>query len=320
MRTSAEKVRSPRGRGGHLRRAAGYLLYGLVAVVFALWLMFPVQSVQRLLLDALAGIAPGMEWRVGRVDLRLPLILRVENVSAFLPANRQTPALHVDRLDLWPHWEASLRDRDLWLNYDLQIGDGVIQGRLRRQSQPRQFTVHGTIQGLSLAAVPLLAGKLGRPLEGTLFASYEGKGCPGADHACLWNMQCRLARGKLALVRPLLRHTELPFSQVSMLVHGKGGDMAITEGKIDSPLGKGWFNGSVTLASDPLQSLLKLRGGLHPQPALFKHFENTVELQAVRRELEKKPLPFSISGTAAQPGIHFESMAMQISTLEKETR
>nr|WP_321465004.1 type II secretion system protein GspN [uncultured Desulfobulbus sp.] len=317
MRTSTERGASSRGR---LRRAAGYLLYALFAVVLSLWLMFPVQSVQRLLQDALSGIVPGVEWRVGRVELRLPLILRVENVFAFLPANRETPALQVDRLDVGPNWDASIRNRDLWLNYDLRIGAGVIQGRLRRQPQPGQFTVHGAVQGLPLAAVPLLAGKLGRQLEGTLSASYEGKGCPGADHACLWNMQCKIASGKLALARPMLRHTELPFSLVSLLVHGKGAEMTIAEGKIDSPLGKGWFNGSVTLAADPLQSLLKLRGGLHPQPALFKHFENTVELQAVRRELEKKPLPFSISGSAVQPGVHFESMAMQISTLEKETR
>ena len=297
----------------------GYLGYSLIAALVSLWLLFPAQSVRDAVVRVLATLSPDVAWRVGEVELRWPFMLRVTAVEGYT-AGRDLPALRIDRLDIGPDWVSSIREQALWLRYDLLIGSGVVHGRLVRRSTPLQYTFSGTARGIALDKMPLLGSRLGRNIQGLVSATYEGQGCPGVQNACSWKMQCTLENGRLSLVRPLLGHRELPFSRVSMLLSGKGKEMGMTEGKIDSLLGSGWFNGTVILAADPMQSQLRLRGGLHPQPAFFEGVEQTVALESLRRAVEEKALPFNLSGTLRHPGIHFESLAMEMFALEKETR
>ncbi len=303
--------------GGGWYRGLGYLLYALVAAVIALWLLFPARNVQQFMTHALERLAPGIAWQVGRVELRLPFILCVQGVAGSVE-KIDAPPLQVDQLEVWPDWGSSLRERSLWLNYQLRLGPGALRGQLCRQEQ--QYRFYGKAQGLQLQSVALLASLLGRKLQGTISAVYEGSLCPARPEACPWKVQATLENGRLSLVRPLLHHKEVAFTQASMLLKGQGRDITISEGKLDSPLGKGWFKGHLVLRPDLLQSQLKLRGGLSPQPAFFAGLENTVALQALRLELKDKPLPVSLSGTMLHPGIHFESLTMQMYALEKEIR
>jgi len=316
MRMSVKRLHETRARNGGWFHSLGYLLYTLAAAGIALWFLFPAQSVQRLLVRALGALAPGIAWSVGTIELGLPLSMKVKGVEGYSVPDSNTPALRIDQLTVWPDWETSIRKQALWLNYQIRLGSGVLRGRLWRQEQG--YTFSGMARDLQLESIPLLSNQLGRQLNGTVSAAFEGEGCPRPLESCAWKVQCTLEDGRMALVRPLLRHTELAFSQVSMLLRGKGREISITKGKLTSPLGDGWFNGSLMVMADPLQSQLKFRGGFHPQPAFFDGLEKTVALQAVQLELHDKPLPFNLSGTLRHPGIHFESLAMQMYTLEKE--
>jgi len=318
MWKSARTGGRKREQGSGWFRGLGYFLYALVASVIALWLLFPAQNLQRYLTRGLENFAPGFTWQVERVELQLPLILSVRGVDGYWGEKSQTPSLKVDQLEIWPDWEASLSEQTLWLKYRLRLGGGVLQGSICREKG--RYRLNGKAQALKLESVPLLASQLGRKLQGTISAIYEGSVCPGTQIECAWKVQGTLEHGRLALARPLLHHTELPFDQVRMLLRGTGREISVTEGKLDSPLGKGWFNGTLMVMADPLQSQLKLRGGFYPQAAFFKGFENTVALQSVRLELGANPLPFSLSGTLLRPGIHFESLAMQMDALEREIR
>ncbi|MDD2465132.1 MAG: type II secretion system protein GspN [Desulfobulbus sp.] len=320
MRINAKKPQETQGRNGRWRRRLGYVVYTLVAAAVTLWLLFPAESARRLLVRSLSGLVPGIEWRVARVKLHLPFILRVTGVEGYTDPGSEHPSLRIDQLELWPDWEATIRAQGLWLNYHLHIGSGVLEGRLCRAPSSQVYSFHGSVRALQVESIPLLANGLGRNLQGTMTASYEGEGSPEALKNCTWKVQGKLENGHMALVRPVLRHKDLPFSLVNMLLHGVGGAMTIAEGKIDSPLGQGWFNGTLVLAADPMQSQLQVRGGLHPQPFFFEGVENTVALQSVRLELQEKPLPFSLSGTLLHPGIYFEGLAMQMYALEKEMR
>lgn len=320
MRINAERLHGTRKRSGRWGARAGYLVYTLAAAAITLWLLFPAESVQRLLVRALEGLVPGVEWRIGSVKWHLPLILRVENLAGYTEPASATPSLLIDRLDIRPDWRTSFREQALWGSYHAQIASGVIDGRLGHQAQRQGYVLYGTARSVQVASIPLLAKRLGRNLQGTISAAYEGKGCPGTGNPCQWKVQCKIEHGRLALVRPVLHHTALPFSLVSMLLRGEGREMSIAEGKIESPLGNGWFNGTVVLEADTIQSQLNLRGGFYPQPAFFEGIENTVALQSVRIELQEQPLPFSLSGTLLHPGIYFEHLAMQMNALEKEMR
>lgn len=317
MRMRAKQSGLQREGGSGWFRGLGYLVYTLVAAVIALWLLFPARNVQQYLMHALERLAPGTQWQVGRVELRLPLILRVQEVVGSL-GNTEAPPVQIDQLEIWPDWNASLREHTLWVNYQLRLGPGALRGRISRQEQRYRF--YGKAQGLQLESVALLARLLGRKLQGRISAVYEGSLCPATQGASSWKVQATLENGRLSLLRPLLHHTEVVFTQASMLLRGQGREITISEGRLDSPLGKGWFNGRLRMMPDPLQSQLKLRGGFSPQPAFFAGLENTVALQSVRLELQDKPLPVSLSGTLLHPGVHFEGLAMQMYALEREIR
>lgn len=320
MRIIAKRRHGTGESRGRWRHSAGYLLYAVVAGAVSLWLLFPAESVQRLLVRALAGLVPGIEWRVGSVGLHLPFILRVAAVEGYTDVASGTPALRVDQLDLWPDLSSSFREQRPWFHYHLRIASGLVDGRVGQRQDKQGYSLQGTARSLQLERLPLLAQRLGRNIRGTVSASFEGEHCPGTGASCQWKVQCKLEQGRLAFVRPVLHHSEFPFSQVGMLLRGAGAKISIAEGKIASPWGDGWFNGTLQLAANPIQSQVELRGGLHPQPAFFEGVENTVALQSVRVELQEKPLPFSLSGTLHHPGIHFESLAMQMYALEKELR
>ncbi len=171
-------------------------------------------------------------------------------------------------------------------------------------------------QATSLQEMSLLTNVFGRSLQGLVQASYEGKGKTFSGST--WKMECTVEEGEVGIVRPILGHQSLPFSQVRMLLTGNGNDVRISEGKIVSNLGNGWFNGSVQLVRPLLQSQLQLRGGLTPQPLFFQEIKATPLLRELEETLKEESLAFNLSGTVHSPAIHFENLAMQIYALDKE--
>ena len=320
MRLAVRGQGGPQQSRGQGWRGLGYLLYALLVAGFSLWLLFPEQGVQRLLIRSLNRLVPGVQWRLGSLGLDLPLRLRVENVAGYVASDSARPVLQVDQLEIRPDWSASFKEWAPWLRYHLHIGAGTIAGSWGQQRQKKGYALHGSVRTLQLKDLPLLAQRLERNMQGELSATYEGDVSLEGGASCRWKAQTKIERGRLSFVRPVLQQTEFPFSQVTMLLHGTGRKMTIAEGRIQSPLGDGWFNGSLQFQTDPALSKVELRGGLHPKPAFFQGVEDKVALGKVRAALQEKPLPFSLSGTLLHPGIHFEHFALQISALDKEIR
>ncbi|MBM9613276.1 hypothetical protein JWJ90_03140 [Desulfobulbus rhabdoformis] len=264
----------------------------------------------------LAEVVPGVDWHVGRVHLQFPLALGVDDLKGDRGQHATQASIELKHLTLWPDWDASIRKKRFCSGYTFNIQSGIVQGQMCWQKTNRVVQILGSMEGVSLQSMPLFAGWLGRSLQGTVNASFEGNVYSRAD--CSWKMQCRVEEGELALLHPILRHQKLPFSQVRMLVSGTGNSVRITEGRIASILGDGWFNGSVQLVRPFLQSQLQLRGGLSPEPLFFQGIKASPVLSELQEIFEEEPLTFDLSGTVQSPAIHFENLAMQIYALDKE--
>lgn len=295
----------------------GYLLYTLLMVGLALWLLFPRALVQRAVAGYANRLTPQLQWRVAAVKLRLPLVLVLEQVVASRPANPQQTVVRIDGLEIRPDLLKSLYQRALWMEYRLHMATAVAEGQGGRQGE--QWLVSGRLRGLDLAEVPALGDWLGRRVRGVATLTYEGCGRLHAAPRLQWKARCTVDHGQLFLQRPVLNHSEVPFVQADMLLHGEGWQIRIDQGSLDSPLGKGWFKGAVNLVGAEA-SQLDLRGGLEPEEPFFAGLANTVALQALRAELRDKPLSVRISGPLQHPGIHFGDVAMQMYALEKESR
>lgn len=295
----------------------GYSLYTLLMVGLALWLLFPSERVQRLVAGYANRLTPQLQWRIAKVQLHLPLVLTLEQVEATSPAYPGQSILYFDVLEIQPDLLKSLHQHALWLNYRVRMAGATAEGQCGRQGE--QWLLSGRLRALELATIPSLGDWLGRKVQGRVSLTYEGSGRLQSMPMFQWKAQLNVERGRLLLQRPVLSHAEVPFSQVSVLLHGEDGQVAIDQGSLDSPLGKGWFKGNVSLMASA-GSQLDLRGGLEPSEQFFAGLANTLALQALRAELRDKPLSVRISGALQHPGIHFGDVAMQMYALEKESR
>lgn len=307
----------PRGKGRRWPSRLGYLLYTLLMVGLALWLLFPHERVQRLVTGYANRLTPQLQWHVAKIGLRLPLVLVMEQVEATSPAYPGQIILRFDDLEIRPDLLKSLHQRALWLEYRMRMAAATAEGQCGRQGG--QWLLNGRLRALELAAIPTLGDWLGRKVQGRVSLTYEGNGRLQPVPVLHWKAQVTVESGRLLLQRPVLSHAEIPFSQVSALLHGEGGRISIDEGNLDSPLGKGWFKGNVSLMATTEQQL-DLRGAMQPEEQFFAGVANTVALQALRAELRDKPLSVQISGGLQHPGIHFGDVAMQMYALEKESR
>ena len=307
----------PRGRGRGWFSLLGYALYTLLMVGLALWLLFPQERVQRLVIGYANRLTPQLQWQVAKVGLRWPLVLVMEQVEANSPAYPGQSVLRFDALEFCPDLLKSLHRRALWLEYRLRMAAATAEGQCGQQGEEWLFS--GRLRALELSAIPALGDWLGRKVQGRVSLIYEGNGRLAQVSGLPWKAQLNVEQGRLLLQRPVLNHAEIPFSQVSALLHGEGHRISIDQGSLDSPLGKGWFKGNVSLMG-PAEQQLDLRGGLQPEEQFFAGMANSVALQALRAELKDKSLSVRLTGALQHPGIHFGDVAMQMYALEKESR
>lgn len=301
------------GLRNRLARGVGYLVYTLAILVVLLWWLFPQEALQRLLVGYLNRALPGLDWRVQAVTLRLPLTLKADDLAGYAAGGEPRPLVRVDELILQPDWAGSVRTRSLRADYSLHVDKGVVAGSLQLSGRPLHITaVQGTARGLQLADCPLLAHGLGREIRGQLSGTFAGD----RDQ---FKAEGTLVEGRLGLKRPILKHTELPFARMTMMLHGDRERVQMEQGKVESELFTGQFSGTVTMGpNNTISPGIDLRGTLQPKAKFFQGVGDTVAVQAVRVQLKDKPLPFRISGDVTEPGIHFEEFALVFQTLEKE--
>jgi hypothetical protein len=181
----------------------------------------------------------------------------------------------------------------------------------------KELHVEGAAQNFRLTDFPLLGRQLGRTLQGSVSGTFSGTIGPAKGEM---EARVQVENGRLGLKRPILGHTELPFSQGTFTLHGRGEKLELEQGRVESELFEGQFSGTITMHREPALSQLDVKGTMQPKTKFFKGLDNTVALQAFRVELKDNSLPFRISGDLSNPGIHFEEYSMLVQTLEKELK
>lgn len=303
---------------GQLLRSIGYLAYTLGALALLLWLLFPEEALRRSLVGHLNGAWPELQWRLRSVTLEMPAVLRLEALEGYGAADR--PMIRLDSLVVQPDWAGSLQSRRLRIKYQIVVGQGSIAGLVQSIAGPTEWSWEGTVQQLRLADWPLLSWRLGREVEGVVSATFAGAGVPMKQEKAQLKAEVKVENGRLGLKRPILSHSVIPFSLVSLNLRGDGNRVEIEQGEVASELMRGQFTGHAEWGQEATSAQIVVHGAVHPEPRFFKGLDNTVAVQAVRAQLKDKPLPFRLSGDPVNPSIHFEEFSMQFQALEKELR
>ncbi len=300
--------------------AIGYLLYGLTVLVILLWLLFPREAIRRFVEQSLHGAVPGVRWQIGALHLDLAGGLLLEVVEGYKPDDDSTRLLRMDTLIVQPLFLSSLRSGSPMARYSSAIGRGNLAGTVNWLSGERKLAVTGTVEDLKLTDAPVLDHLIGRAMQGTVSGVFEGNVRLSARELVSFQAEMRVDEGSVGLQQPILGHSDLPFTRVKVLLHGRDGVISMEQGEILSSLFDGRFAGKFSMQGGDLFNRLEVRGVLNPKNALFKWVDNAVALQAFRVQLKENALPFTITGGLMDPGIHFEEYAMQMQTLERELK
>lgn len=308
--------------GRWLATGIGYLLYGTALLVVLLWLLFPKETVRRHLEESLGRACPGQRWQIGAVALDLSTGLTIRAIAGSETGKEDKPLVRIDTLTLRPHVIESLRAGKMQFGYRMGLGKGSIAGLMRLDGGYKKMHLEGTALDVSLEDIPLLSRRLGRTVQGLVSGTFTftGSTAPEGEHRIVLEAQVRVDNGRVGLKRPLLGHTELPFSQGTVILHGNNKTLQLEQGVVESELFDSRFSGMLTVHRDPGLSQLDVQGAMQPKSKLFRGLDNTVALQAFRVQLKENTLPFRISGELSNPGIHYQEFSMLVQNLEKELK
>jgi type II secretion system protein N len=298
----------------------GYLLYAIGLVVLLLWLLFPKETMRRHLVESLNQVYPDSRWQVEAVTLDFPAGLTLRAIECFEKGEEKKPLLLINSLTMRVNFAESLRTGRLHVEYRMVTGKGSVAGLARMNDGQEGLDIEGTIQDVKLTDFPQLSRQLGRILRGSVSGTFSGTVLPAQGEVSDLEARLKVENGRLGLKRPILSHKEFPFSQGTVILHGRGARLQLEQGMLQSELFDAQFSGMMTVNRDPALCQLDLEGFMQPKTKIFQGLNNTVALQAFLVELKDNSLPFRIIGDLSNPGIHYKGFSMLFQTLEKELK
>jgi type II secretion system protein N len=303
---------------GRLAGCLGYLLYAVGLLGLLLWLLFPREPLHRLLVRFLNTSLPACSWQVQAIEWRIFEGVTLRAVEGYEPREEKKPLVRLDALTLRPDFVGMLRTRQMRVDYRLALARGTVNGSLQTTGDRKQVRFEGTLQGVQLAEMALVSRLLQRNMDGVIAATFDGIAQRDSMRIGEINGKVRIDNGRLELKRPILNHAVLPFSQATMALQLRGEMVKVEQGRIESALFSGQFEGAVELDQDMARSRVVVQGTILPRPEFFKGVDNPALLQVFRNRLKDDSLPFRVSGNLAEPGIHFEEYSLLFQSLEEE--
>lgn len=299
----------------------GYLLYTLVVLGVCLWLLFPRDSLHRLLIRSLDATFVSVQWRVGTMAFAFPPAVRLDRIEGYDRDDEKKPLVRIDSLVVTPDLPEMVKTRQLKAAYRMTLAKGTVAGALSLRDRKSGLRFDGAMQEIQLPELAALTRSLQREVQGVAAGSFTAG--LTLQPLALAEMQAkvRVENGRLQLLKPVLGHAALPFAQAAATISLRGDRVQVAEGAVDSNLFAGEFAGEVRLNKDIAASTIAVKGSLQPRPELFKEVAgNAAALQVVKLRLKDRPLPFRLSGALRSPAIHFEEYAVLLETLEKRSK
>jgi type II secretion system protein N len=309
--------------GGKMMRwllsSIGYLLYTLVVLICLLWLLFPTDTVTSWLEQQLNTRYPHYIWKIESLRPMLPGRMELTGI-AITPYREKKPMVIVDRLDLIPD-PVRLVQKDKLIRYRLYLLGGTADGRIVSSTGFRQFECQGKVKGLQLEQLKTVQQWLQRKLNGTAAGDFSGQGTWERSGKMDLKGNLTITKGTLQLKKPVLGLEQLPYTKIESNFKYRNGQWVFEQGKLISTKMTATFSGRVETGEDLAAASLQLTGSIIPRPELFAGAGEKQLAQVVHTFLQDGGLPFTVSGTANEPGIHFEGgLSQALKRLQESKR
>ncbi|NLX19863.1 MAG: type II secretion system protein GspN [Desulfobulbus sp.] len=299
-----------------LSAGIGYFLYVRGVLVLFLWLLFPQETLRRAIEVELERMWPASYWRIDSLAFALPANLMLHDVEGYDRTERNRRLLGIDRITLSLQPMESLRHRRLQAGFKVEMNRGKIDGFLSKVLSKDDVQMKGAFQAINTADLPFWHHALGREVQGIATGRFSLQ----VQDRTLFSVDAdlKVKDGRLGLKRPVLAHSELPFYEITVTLHSRDGELQVKDGVVRSVLFDGRFWGTISPQTHPMLSELDIEGDMEPRSDFFAGVKNTLAFEALHLQLKDKALPFRISGTLMDPGIHFQEYAILFQKLEQE--
>lgn len=287
-----------------LLSSIGYLLYTLTVLVFLLWMLFPAETVKTWLEQQLDARYPQYVWSIGSFKPVFPGRLELADITITIDRNKK-PVVQVARLDLVPDL-VRIFGKSRLVRYQLHLPGGIVAGRFVAAAGDRQFECRGRVNGLQLEKLRAVQQLLQRKLTGTASGEFTGQGIWKRSGKMELKGKVNITGGMLQLREPVLGLAQLPYTKIETNFQYHDGQWEFKQGKLVSSKMTADFSGRIKAAGNFESAVLQLTGRITPRPELFAGTGDRKMARVVHTFLKDGGLPFTVSGTAVEPAIHFE--------------
>jgi len=285
--------------------ALGYLLYTGVVLLALLWFLFPADSVRLWVEAQLDQINPSLAWRIQDLQLT-PMGLVAADINITGRDQLHTPFVQVDRLRIRPDLMKLLRTNETLLLYQAKVLGGTVWGRAALTGNRVDVTCSGTLKDVQIDRMKGVWQVLGRSASGGLSGRFSFQGpWRRPTQGCL-RVDLVVTHGAIDLQQPVLGLEQLEFSRAVAVVSLRNRVVTVKQGKVESRLLSGEYEGTVILSPYFLESVLRIQGFLEPRPELLSGLHDEMMVSLIRKQLRDGKLPFTVSGTVLNPGILFK--------------
>ncbi len=286
-----------------LLSSLGYLLYTLVVLVCLLWWKFPADTVKTWLEHQLGAKTPGYVWKIETLKPVLPGHIHAGGIT-ITPVREKMPLVRIGQLDLVPD-PARLLSKNKLIRFSMRLFGGTAHGRLVIGAGSRRFDCRGKFDMLDIAKMSAVRKRLHRQLTGIAAGNFSWHHSSRPTEKQTIAGTVIFGNGTLPLRKAVLGLTRLPYSTIETPFTYREGKWIIEKGKLVSPKMTAVFNGRIEPAGNIADYRLQFTGRLTPRSELFTGSGNNRMAGMIRSFLKDGSLPFTLSGTAAEPGIHF---------------
>ncbi len=272
-----------------------YIIYGLLALVFFAYYLFPQQTVLQMITKAAARVDPQIELKAAQVKPKLPPGLNFKKVQ-FNYAG--VPVLLAERVKITPAF-TSLFEDEKEIGFIVTLGDGTIKGlmNLDRKINNRPAKLVATGSGISLSRIAYFKQwpqvKIDGKINGRL--DYDGrKGVSGRAH-----LEILASNVAVGLQLPLVPFDKLAFSRIHAQLNLDGRRLAIKRCQLDGEQLSGKVSGFMILLRPRQRSRLNLSCTLKPEAGLSP--AAAMSLKLLSGKSEGSPITIRINGTLERP-------------------
>ncbi len=301
------------------RACFGYFLYTLVVLLLMLWLQFPAAAVKAKAEAELNRLLPAFTWQIGSISLTFPADICFRQISISQKKEKE-PLFTVESLNLRPDLAGWQKTGQWSVLYYLRLLDGNISGKLSLTKEKTGLQYSGEINKLRLdnpGLKKLLAG-YDRKVSGTLSGSFIGRQDKQQGLFAVMEGNLTVRNGAISLQEPVLGMEELAFETISSKLSKQANLLHLQNGKLASKLLAAEFSGSLRLREPVFLSSVNVQGAFIPRPEFLASLGNPMLVNMLKRQLQQDKMPFSVSGTLKEPGIHFKGLPSNFNSLLRD--